>query len=154
MAMMLRSLPPSRRRRKPRSSLPIAGALTTASFRWFSRKMPETLELFDHGDRTVFLVPESDSVEDKIVKIALWTSKGIVSEGCRALTPEEWKKELEARRAKDCFCQLIECVCNQVRDHKEDCHFRKAMICAVPISCQHGVDVCPQCDPCSCQKQK
>lgn len=108
--------------------------------------------LANHGDRTVFLVPDSDSSEEKVQKTAAWMFEGVVSEGCRALTPEEWKRELDAARASDCFCGLIYCVCNQVRNHKPECRFRRAMTCAIPISCYHEHDVCPECDPCTCKE--
>lgn len=62
--------------------------------------------------------------------------------------------EFSARgRLDDCDCQLIECVCAVARTHKKDCRMRKALTCAIPISCEpHGLDVCPTCDPCTCDK--
>ncbi len=104
---------------------------------------------FDHGDKTVFLVKEGEP-EVMVQMTKLWFETGIVSEGCRCLTDEEWKAELEARRAKDCFCQLLDCVCDQVRTHKPKCRFRVSTICAIPIACEHGFDVCPTCDVCDC----
>lgn len=109
---------------------------------------------FDHGKKCVFLVPESDSSEVKQQKIALWFTEGIVSDGCRNITYEEWVKELEAARAKDCFCGLLYCCCDQVRDHDPNCRFRKAMVCPVAVECDHGHDVCPQCDRCTCGGKK
>ena len=35
--------------------------------------------------------------------------------------------------------------------HRPDCPLLRAVKCAVPIECEHGYDVCPQCDPCTCQ---
>ena len=32
----------------------------------------------------------------------------------------------------------------------ERCKFRFSSLCAVPIECEHGYDVCPKCDPCTC----
>lgn len=34
--------------------------------------------------------------------------------------------------------------------HREDCRFRRAATCAVPIECEHGRDACPVCDACTC----
>ncbi len=34
--------------------------------------------------------------------------------------------------------------------HREGCAFRLSATCAIPIECEHGYDVCPTCDPCSC----
>lgn len=36
------------------------------------------------------------------------------------------------------------------RDHAPDCKWRVALLCAIPIECPHGYDVCPECDPCTC----
>lgn len=53
-------------------------------------------------------------------------------------------------RVPDCTCELIQCVCAEARKHEKGCRFRQAMTCAVAITCDHGVDVCPECDPCTC----
>jgi len=56
-------------------------------------------------------------------------------------------------RVEDCDCELIQCVCAIARQHAEDCKFRKALTCAIGIECEeHGRDVCPVCDPCTCSK--
>jgi len=34
--------------------------------------------------------------------------------------------------------------------HKEGCRYWRALVCSVPIECEHGHDVCPTCDPCTC----
>jgi len=34
--------------------------------------------------------------------------------------------------------------------HKRTCRFRIAETCAVGVECEHGYDVCPMCDPCTC----
>lgn len=34
--------------------------------------------------------------------------------------------------------------------HAEDCKLRRAVECTTPIECDHGRDVCPKCDPCTC----
>lgn len=33
-------------------------------------------------------------------------------------------------------------------EHYEDCPFNRAM--GQSIECEHGYDVCPKCDPCTC----
>lgn len=47
-------------------------------------------------------------------------------------------------------CGHIECVCRIKAVHAEDCKLRRSATCAVPIACEHGYDVCPICDPCTC----
>ncbi len=34
--------------------------------------------------------------------------------------------------------------------HAPDCPFYRAANCPVGIECDHGYDVCPICDPCTC----
>lgn len=34
--------------------------------------------------------------------------------------------------------------------HMPDCPLRRAIECTTPIECDHGYDVCPKCDPCTC----
>lgn len=56
-------------------------------------------------------------------------------------------------RVPDCDCQHIQCVCLIKRTHKDDCPFRRAVTCAIGIPCEkHGYEVCPECDPCTCQQ--
>lgn len=50
----------------------------------------------------------------------------------------------------NCTCGMIECVCAQVAPHVEGCRYRRSMLCPVAIACEHGYDVCPECDPCTC----
>jgi hypothetical protein len=33
----------------------------------------------------------------------------------------------------------------------KDCALYKAINCGTPIECPHGWDVCPICDPCTCE---
>lgn len=47
-------------------------------------------------------------------------------------------------------CGMLACTCNIQRRHSDDCKFRLAATCSIPIECDHGYDVCPQCDPCTC----
>jgi hypothetical protein len=35
-------------------------------------------------------------------------------------------------------------------NHARYCRFRVARECAIPVACEHNVDVCPECDPCTC----
>lgn len=57
-------------------------------------------------------------------------------------------------RAADCDCDQIACICTKAREHKKTCRYRKSLTCPVPIECEHGFDVCPICDPCTCKKAK
>ena len=49
-------------------------------------------------------------------------------------------------------CGHIACVCGTQKRHKPKCAFRISATCAVGIECEHGRDVCPICDPCTCDK--
>jgi len=53
-------------------------------------------------------------------------------------------------RAQDCDCGLIQCECVRARAHSADCKFRRALVCAIGFECDHGFDVCPECDACDC----
>lgn len=47
-------------------------------------------------------------------------------------------------------CDHLACVCSVRAGHVENCKFRIAAAGAVGIECDHGRDVCPICDPCTC----
>ena len=50
-------------------------------------------------------------------------------------------------------CGHIVCVCDIKAKHKEGCNYRLSATCAVPIECEeHGRDVCPICDKCTCEE--
>jgi hypothetical protein len=51
---------------------------------------------------------------------------------------------------KGCWCGLIACVCAVAARHRPSCRFRVSILCPVGIECEHGYDVCPKCDPCTC----
>lgn len=38
--------------------------------------------------------------------------------------------------------------------HDKKCSFAIANRCAIPVECEHGYDVCPMCDPCTCPEKK
>lgn len=50
-------------------------------------------------------------------------------------------------------CGHIACVCKIQKVHDDDCKFRRAATCPIPIECDHGYDVCPMCDPCTCDTE-
>lgn len=55
----------------------------------------------------------------------------------------------------NCGCKIcghISCVCKVIEKHDSNCKYRKAATCPVGIECDHGYDVCPICDPCTCEK--
>lgn len=64
-------------------------------------------------------------------------------------------EEYTARgRVSDCTCRLIQCVCTRSRGHKDDCTYRMALTCPISVPCEeHGYDVCPHCDLCTCKGQ-
>ncbi len=51
-------------------------------------------------------------------------------------------------------CGHVSCVCGILADHVEDCMFCRSATCAVGIACEHGRDVCPICDPCTCDEEQ
>lgn len=50
-----------------------------------------------------------------------------------------------------CRCEFIECICDEIKSHKPNCKYILSLSCAIPIECEHGYDVCHQCDPCDCE---
>ena len=48
-------------------------------------------------------------------------------------------------------CGYFACVCEVRKIHQAACRYRTAMACPVSIHCNHGYDVCPECDPCTCE---
>ena len=72
--------------------------------------------------------------------------------GAYELAFEEAEAFMAKGRVADCSCDLIQCVCAEARKHDASCRLRVAMTCAVPIACEHGYDVCPECDPCTCHE--
>jgi hypothetical protein len=61
------------------------------------------------------------------------------------------EKEYLARgRVPDCDCQMIQCVCVEARQHDRECRWRKAITAPVGFECEHGLEECRECDPCTC----
>jgi hypothetical protein len=52
-----------------------------------------------------------------------------------------------------CTCGHIVCVCHILETHVESCKYRTATT-GVAIECEHGYNVCPKCDPCTCSTLK
>ena len=75
------------------------------------------------------------------------TEGKVVPGGCREEPLEDW---MARGRVEGCTCEHLTCVCLINREHELGCKFRRAATCAVPIECEHGSDVCPSCDPCTC----
>jgi hypothetical protein len=50
----------------------------------------------------------------------------------------------------DCTCGMLSCVCHLTAGHAKECRYRISLLCPVGIECEHGWDVCPICDPCTC----
>lgn len=51
-------------------------------------------------------------------------------------------------------CGHISCVCSIKVRHDKACRFLRAATYPVGIACDHGFDVCPICDPCTCAKNR
>lgn len=52
-------------------------------------------------------------------------------------------------------CGHLACVCKIIAEHPNpECRFRVSATCPVGIECEHGYDVCPTCDPCTCNQQE
>lgn len=47
-------------------------------------------------------------------------------------------------------CGHFACVCEIRQKHAPACKFRTAAACPIGLACEHGRDVCPECDPCTC----
>jgi hypothetical protein len=92
----------------------------------------------------VLLTHESTTVDQLVV----FAKGGPLPVGSLTMTFDEFKA---IGRADDCDCGLIQCICQQARQHKEGCPLRLSMTCAIPITCEeHDQDVCPICTPCTC----
>jgi hypothetical protein len=50
---------------------------------------------------------------------------------------------------EQCKCGHICCVCALLKNHHPLCSFKMASA-GVGVECGHGRDVCPICDPCTC----
>jgi len=87
-------------------------------------------------------------------KIVLDTSDGPPPPEVAAMLAETAASlgmDFELGEVKSCAtCGFFDCVCEIRKVHKPDCKFRRAMETSVGISCDHGHDVCPECDPCTC----
>lgn len=95
-------------------------------------------------DKDALVVPEDVDADQLVAYIK---GEGPVPDRAEALTTEEF---LARDRVEKCTCGMISCVCELVKPHNEDCRFRNSVLCPVAIECEHGYDVCPKCDPCTC----
>lgn len=50
-------------------------------------------------------------------------------------------------------CDHFACICEVLKTHLRGYLYRLA-VCGIAIECEHGYDVCPKCDPCSCESVK
>lgn len=92
----------------------------------------------------ILVVSESTTPEQE----AHFIETGELPPGSRRMTLKDFKA---IGRVENCDCGLIQCVCQQARQHKNGCPLKLAMTCAIPIECnKHGLDVCPECTPCTC----
>lgn len=98
----------------------------------------------EHPENHVLCVPKD---VDVAALGAFIEGKGPIPEACYW---EDEETHFARGRVENCTCEMLYCVCAQVVDHLEYCHFRKAMLCPIGFVCEHGVEVCSQCDPCTC----
>lgn len=98
--------------------------------------------------KEIVLVINSSAEEFIIAAAVAYAQKGVVLPNAHVEDPKTF---MQCGRVPDCDCRLIECVCLVARQHKAKCQFRKALTCAVAIACDHGRDVCPICDACTCK---
>jgi hypothetical protein len=71
--------------------------------------------------------------------------------GNQAVAHDRESARRERRQPRQCWCGIIGCVCAEAERHDPDCPWRKALLCSVGIECEHGYDVCPTCDACTCK---
>jgi hypothetical protein len=45
---------------------------------------------------------------------------------------------------------LCSCTCRIQREHTKKCRYRIAACLSVELECEHGLQACPVCDPCTC----
>jgi len=45
-------------------------------------------------------------------------------------------------------------VCDARKEHQPTCQYLKSLECPVGIECEHRLEICPKCDPCTCTKEK
>lgn len=61
-------------------------------------------------------------------------------------------KEVPASSIGCDTCGHLACVCSIIANHPDpECEFRISATCPTPIECDHGYDVCPTCDLCTCK---
>jgi len=63
---------------------------------------------------------------------------------------KENKENIAIRRNRDATNQQNR---NIAKGHKRSCKFRAALVSSAAIECEHGYDVCPKCDPCTCEEK-
>lgn len=51
-------------------------------------------------------------------------------------------------------CGFFDCVCQILAAHDPRCRRHVAAAQPIGITCEHGAEVCDQCDPCTCSEVK
>lgn len=41
-----------------------------------------------------------------------------------------------------------------IYEHDQDCDYRRTAVLGLEFECEHGHDVCPICDPCTCTRTR
>jgi hypothetical protein len=74
-------------------------------------------------------------------------------EKCLVLHTETGAVTLSSEQDIFCStCGYANCICQVRKEHVEGCQYLTSMRCPVGIECEHGYDVCPLCDPCTCKE--
>jgi len=82
----------------------------------------------------------------------LWTLYRQLKEQGHTVVFEDEKEWVARGRVPDCDCQMLQCRCQEARQHKPECRWRKALLAPIGFECEpHGLEECPTCDACSCK---
>ncbi len=57
---------------------------------------------------------------------------------------------VDGYRREDGTCFVVCGACDASKTHKQGCRYLKSLSCWIAIECEHGLEVCPTCDPCTC----
>jgi hypothetical protein len=106
---------------------------------------PSGVEVAKH--RVVILTKEGLMPGDPSV---IETKRMLEESGCEVGFQDE-AEYIAQGRVEDCDCQMLQCVCVEVRKHKPECRWRKALVAPIGFACeQHNLEECPTCDACTC----
>jgi hypothetical protein len=76
-------------------------------------------------------------------------SDGALPKGCRTMSLQEF---LDLGRESDCDCGMLSCVCLDIRKHDRKCRYVVVRLAPTMFMCRHRLEICPDCDACTCGK--